>query len=107
MVYLFSYGGLLLDLFAVPLLLWPRTRNLTYAVTLGFHLMNAQLFNIGMFPWFMICATLLFFPPDWPRRVRPPPVAGHWEKANETRQERQRHGEAHAWRAAPILVPPP
>ena len=65
----FSLGGLLLDLFAVPFLLWPRTRMYAFVITLGFHLTNAQLFNIGIFPWFMICATLMYFPPDWPRRV--------------------------------------
>ena len=31
--------------------------------------MNARLFDIGIFPWFMITATLIFFVPDWPVRV--------------------------------------
>ena len=31
--------------------------------------MTALLFPIGMFPWIMIVATLIFFPPDWPRRL--------------------------------------
>jgi hypothetical protein len=31
--------------------------------------MNTQLFEIGIFPWFMIAATSLFFDPDWPRRL--------------------------------------
>jgi vitamin K-dependent gamma-carboxylase len=38
-------------------------------LAVGFHLANAYLFNIGIFPWFMIAATLLFFPPDWPRTL--------------------------------------
>lgn len=69
MVYLFSYGGLLLDLLVVPFLLWRRTRLVAFAFALSFHLMNVELFNIGVFPWFMIAATLLFFPPWWPRAV--------------------------------------
>lgn len=69
MVYLFSYGGLLLDLLIVPILLWPRTRVLGYGVALMFHLLNASLFRIGIFPWFMIAATALFFRPDWPRLI--------------------------------------
>lgn len=69
MVYLFTYGGLLLDLFAVPFLLWRRTRLAAFAFVLFFHLSNVKLFNIGVFPWFMIAATLLFFPPWWPRAV--------------------------------------
>ena len=68
MVYLFSYGGLLLDLLIVPFLLWRRTRLVAFVFALGFHLMNSQLFTIGIFPWLAIAATMLFFPPSWPRR---------------------------------------
>ncbi len=67
MVYLFSYGGLLLDVLAVPLLLWRHTRAGAFAFLVLFHLMNVRLFSIGIFPWFAIVATTLFFPPDWPR----------------------------------------
>lgn len=65
----FVYGGLLLDLLIVPLLLWPRTRVFAFVLAASFHLMNARLFTIGIFPWFMLGASLLFFPPDWPRRI--------------------------------------
>jgi len=73
----FSYGGLLLDLLIVPLLLFPRTRWFAYLAGLGFHVLNSQLFDIGVFPWLMIGATLLFFPADWPRRLvrLPKPIA--------------------------------
>ncbi|MDX2141215.1 MAG: HTTM domain-containing protein [Chloroflexota bacterium] len=82
MVYLFSYGGLLLDLFIVPLLLWRRTRIPALLLSALFHLMNARLFNIGIFPWFAIAATLMFMPPHWfrPRWLRLPeaaPVVAH------------------------------
>ncbi len=69
MVYLLSYGGLLLDLFVVPFLLWRRTRPIAFGLVVTFHLMNVGLFSIGIFPWFMIAATALFFPPDFPRWV--------------------------------------
>jgi vitamin K-dependent gamma-carboxylase len=69
-VYLISYGGLLFDLSIVPLLLWRRTRPLAYLAALAFHLTNWYLFNIGIFPWIMIWASLLFFPPSWPRDLR-------------------------------------
>ncbi len=69
MVYSFSYGGLLLDLLIVPFLLWRRTRVLAFIAGTLFHLMNAELFSIGIFPWFMICATTIFFDPDWPIRL--------------------------------------
>jgi len=68
-VYLFSYGGLSFDLLIVPLLLFRKTRMLGYIWALMFHLLNAFLFRIGIFPWLMIAASLLFFSPDWPRQL--------------------------------------
>lgn len=56
-----SWGGLLLDLLVVPLLLWRTTRWLAFAVAAGFHLTNATLFRIDIFPWFMLGATFLLF----------------------------------------------
>lgn len=69
LVLLFAWGSMLLDLFAFPLLLWSRTRALTFAALVLFHLMNANLFRIGIFPWLAIAATALFFSPSWPRRL--------------------------------------
>lgn len=65
MALLFTYGGLLFDLFIVPLLLWRRTRIPALIVAIGFHITNSQLFNIGIFPWMAIAITLLFLPPHW------------------------------------------
>jgi vitamin K-dependent gamma-carboxylase len=65
----FSWCGLLLDLFVVPLLMWRKTRPYAFVAAFAFHLMNAVMFNIGIFPWMMIFATTLFFEPDWPRRL--------------------------------------
>lgn len=69
LVLVFVWGGLLFDIGIVPLLLWKRTRVLAYLLCVSFHLMNSVLFNIHIFPWFMIVATSLFFEPDWPRRI--------------------------------------
>ncbi len=64
LVYFFMLGGVLLDLLVVPALLWKRTRLLAFASAVSFHLMNAMLFRIGIFPWLMLGATLIFFPPE-------------------------------------------
>lgn len=64
-----SWGGLVFDLAIVPALLWKRTRTIAYLAAVAFHVTNASLFNIHVFPWFMIVATTLFFDPSWPRRV--------------------------------------
>ena len=68
-VYTMSYGALLLDLFIVPLLLWRRTRTAAFCLAAFFHLTNARLFSIDVFPWLAIAATTLFLSPGWPRRL--------------------------------------
>lgn len=68
-VQMFIWGGLLFDLCVVPLLVWKPTRVLAYGLCVLFHLLNSQLFDIHIFPWFMMIATTVFFEPDWPRRV--------------------------------------
>jgi hypothetical protein len=67
--YAFAYGALFLDLFGVPLLLMKRTRLVTFIAFVAFHEMNARLFSIGVFPWFMIAATTVFFDANWPQRA--------------------------------------
>ncbi|HEX9683987.1 MAG TPA: HTTM domain-containing protein [Acidimicrobiales bacterium] len=65
-----AYGALLLDLAVVWFLLHPRTRTAAFVVVTAFHLTNAWLFGLFIFPWLMIAATTIFFPPDWPVRLR-------------------------------------
>ncbi len=54
---------------AFGLLMWKRTRMAAFGMCIAFHLMNSVIFNIHVFPWFMLAATPLFFEPDWPRWV--------------------------------------
>ncbi len=68
-VWTMTYGALALDLLVVPLLLWRRTRAAAFVVVTCFHLLNAWLFGLFIFPWLMIAATTIFFAPDWPERV--------------------------------------
>ncbi len=69
MVLLFAYSGLLLDLLITPFLIWKKTRPYAFAAITLFHLMNSELFLIGIFPWFMMFATTIFFEPDWFRKM--------------------------------------
>ncbi len=66
-VFFFAYSALLMDLVAVPFLLWKRSRIFAYGILVLFHVLNSQLFSLGIFPWFMIFATVIFFDPSWPR----------------------------------------
>ncbi|MEY4201183.1 MAG: hypothetical protein RLZZ265_2923 [Verrucomicrobiota bacterium] len=67
MAFAMSWAGAAYDLGIVAALLCARTRPLAYATVVVFHVVTALLFPIGLFPWLMIAATTLFFPPDWPR----------------------------------------
>lgn len=64
-----SWLGFLYDATIVLWLSMKRTRPFAYAAVVAFHVMTAMLFDIGLFPPLMIAATLIFFPPDWPRRL--------------------------------------
>lgn len=65
---LFSFSGFFLDLFIVPALIYKRTRLLGFILISLFHISNHFIFNIGIFPWFSIATTLLYFGPDFPLR---------------------------------------
>ncbi|MRI02185.1 HTTM domain-containing protein [Kriegella sp. EG-1] len=58
--YIFSYTGVLYDLTIPFLLFCKRTRPWAYVLVVVFHVLTYILFNIGMFPWIMIAASLIF-----------------------------------------------
>ncbi|MFT4611456.1 MAG: hypothetical protein ACJA1H_002284 [Glaciecola sp.] len=59
--YAMSWSGMLYDL-AIPfLLLCKRTRRFAFVLVVIFHVFTRVLFSIGMFPYIMIIATLIFF----------------------------------------------
>lgn len=69
MAFLMSYAGAAFDLAIVPLLLWRRSRPFAFVAVVAFHLVTMRLFQLGMFPWIMMASSLIFLPPDWPRRA--------------------------------------
>ena len=64
-----AWGAVLLHIVGAPLLLWKGTRLPVFLLYCIFHILNAYFFNIGIFPWLTIAATLVFFAPDWPQRL--------------------------------------
>jgi hypothetical protein len=63
-----AYGGILFDLLVIPMLLWKPTRWLGVAASVGFHLFNSVVFQVGTFPYLMLGSLVLFFPPDQVRK---------------------------------------
>ena len=68
--YAASWGSAAFDCTIVAWLLWRRSRPWAYAVLVVFHIATWLLFpKIGVFPWVMIFCALVFFSPDWPRKL--------------------------------------
>lgn len=59
--YAMSWSGAFYDLTIPFLLLYKRTRSYAFVLVVIFHVFTRILFNIGMFPYIMIVATLIFF----------------------------------------------
>ncbi len=66
---LFSYAGLILDLFMGPLMWLQQTRQLGFVAVFCFHIMNKIIFNIGVFPFVMLASTTIFFDAGKPSYV--------------------------------------
>lgn len=58
-----AYTGILFDLLIIPLLLWKRTRMVSFLISIFFHLFNSIVFQIGIFPYMSIAFALFFFTP--------------------------------------------
>ena len=77
--YAFSWFGAFYDLTVPFFLLNQRTRPLAFAAVVVFHGLTAVLFPIGMFPYVMMVAALVFFPPEFHERLlQRARRAGHW-----------------------------
>ena len=61
--YFMSWGGMFYDLLIPFLLIYKRTRLFAFVLVVFFHAFTKILFPIGMFPYIMIVASLIFFDP--------------------------------------------
>ena len=61
--------GLTFDLIEGFLLLFDRTRPFGFLFGGMFHLMNSQMFSIGMFPWTMLATMPIFCHVAWPKKL--------------------------------------
>jgi hypothetical protein len=94
-----AWGGALFDLTIVGWLSWRRTRPYAYAIVVAFHTATWLLFPmIGVFPLLMSIAALVFFEPDWPKRVL------GWKKAPERPSAARPHSRAVRAAAAAYLA---
>jgi hypothetical protein len=69
MPYIFSWIGMLYDCSIVFFLSNARTRPWAYITVIVFHSITSMLFQIGVFPFVMIGATLIFFSDQWHKKL--------------------------------------
>ncbi|MFS4484273.1 HTTM domain-containing protein [Hyunsoonleella sp. 2307UL5-6] len=63
------WGGVFFDGLIVPLLLFKPTRKWAFIISIGFHLFNSIVFQIGIFPYLALAFYLFFFPPKTIRNI--------------------------------------
>jgi len=61
MHYVMSWSGAIYDLSIPFLLFYKRTRVVAFILVVVFHVFTRILFPIGVFPYIMICSSLIFF----------------------------------------------
>ncbi|MCL5127076.1 HTTM domain-containing protein [Algibacter sp. L4_22] len=67
--YFLAYGGILFDGLIIPLLLFKPTRKYMFFISVFFHLFNAVVFQIGIFPFLSLAFSLFFFEPETIRNI--------------------------------------
>ncbi|MGB1268729.1 MAG: HTTM domain-containing protein [Flavobacteriaceae bacterium] len=61
--YFLTYGGIFFDGLIIPLLLIKKTRKIAFIAAIFFHLFNAIVFQVGIFPFLSLAFCLFFFDP--------------------------------------------
>ncbi len=64
-----SYAGIAFDTLIAPALIWKCTRKIAFIATIGFHLFNSAIFQVGIFPYMGIAFGLFFFAPSVVSRI--------------------------------------
>jgi hypothetical protein len=64
-----AYSGILFDLLIIPLFLYKKTRTLAFFAALFFHIFNASILHIGIFPFFALTLIVFCYPPDFIRNL--------------------------------------
>lgn len=59
--YAIAYVGIFFDALIIPLLLYKRTRFIAFCLSIVFHIFNALVFQIGIFPFMSLSFAFFFF----------------------------------------------
>ena len=67
----YAWSGMLFDLFVPFAILYKKTRWWAFAAACIFHINNAFVFDIGIFPYLALFLTLLYLDPNYPKFLLP------------------------------------
>jgi hypothetical protein len=59
--YILAYGGIAFDGLIIPILLYKPTRKIGFVLGIFFHMFNAIVFQVGIFPFLSLAFCLFFF----------------------------------------------
>ncbi len=93
----YAWSGMLFDLLVPFAVLWKPTRLPALLAALLFHTHNYFVFDIGIFPMLSLALTLLYLPPDFPRRLLPEGVRQRLSQWYEARVTPQAAGPVRPW----------
>ena len=64
-----AYSGIAFDFLIIPLFLYKKTRNIAFVAAIFFHIFNASVLHIGIFPFFALSFIVFCYPPDYIRNL--------------------------------------
>lgn len=67
--YFIAYSGIIFDGLIIPLLLFKPTRKYAFFASIFFHIFNACVFHIGIFPFLSLAYSVFFFEPKTIRNI--------------------------------------
>lgn len=76
-----AWFGIGYDFLVIPLLLWRPTRLFAFGASVFFHLFNAIVLQVGIFPFLSLALMVFFFDPEGVRRRFFPKKPPHIEQA--------------------------
>lgn len=64
-----TWGGIFFDGLIIPFLLFKPTRKWAFIISIGFHLFNSVIFQIGIFPYLALAFYVFFFEAETIRNI--------------------------------------
>ena len=92
--FFYAWSGMLFDLLIPFAVLWRKTRIPAFMAAIFFHTHNFFVFPIGVFPLLSLALTLLYFDPDFPKKLIPKSAKQFFLRNYKTRVPTSHQGQS-------------